>query len=113
MLKKTLSFKERSDFYHLLDQFINPLKYRKIQKIEIKNKNFVLSGDFDYGSKLEVKEYLLSRGANVFNNVSKKIDYVLVGNRGSNLYIAKGYGTKIKKALELGLNVISENAVFD
>ena len=69
--------------------------------LNIDGKRICLSGDFDRGSKSEIEGRLVSCGATVLNSVSKKIDILIVGGKGSSAWSAGNYGTKIKKALEL------------
>lgn len=59
-----------------------------------------LTGDFDYGSKGEVKSYIENSGGSVSSSVAKKTTVVLMGNKGSAAWSRGDYGTKIEKAIE-------------
>lgn len=82
------------------------LPYIKIQYNEInKNqkysgKSFVITGSFEEFSREEIKGYLMSMGAKVISSISKNTDYLIVG---------KMPGSKLKKAKNLGVKVISLN----
>lgn len=62
-------------------------------------KSIVVTGSLQNYSRSEIKEKITSIGARESSSVSKKTDYVLVG---------KDPGSKYNKAVELGINIISE-----
>ena len=95
----------------ICDKILNPVENsnNKCECINVGGKNIVLSGEFSFGSKSQVSDLLVSKGAIMQNTVSKKTDIVLVGNKGNDAWIAGNYGTKIKKAMELqnaGANIL-------
>lgn len=59
-----------------------------------------LTGDFDYGSKSDVKSYIEGMGGSISSSVSRKTTVVLMGNKGSAAWSRGNYGTKIEKAIE-------------
>lgn len=59
-----------------------------------------LTGDFDFGSKGKVSEYIESHGGRISSSVTKKTSVVLMGNKGSDAWSHGNYGTKIEKAIE-------------
>ena len=59
-----------------------------------------LSGDFEYGSKSKVKEFIETAGGTCASSVTKKVTIVLAGAKGSSAWACGNYGTKIEKALE-------------
>lgn len=63
-------------------------------------KTFVLTGSLEKYSRNEASEILTSLGANVSSSVSKNTDYVLAGENA---------GSKLSKAQNLGIKIISEN----
>lgn len=63
-------------------------------------KTFVLTGSLEKYSRNEASEILTSLGANVSSSVSKNTDYVLAGENA---------GSKLSKAQNLGIKIISES----
>lgn len=76
----------------------------KYEDLEIKENNFqgktvVVTGTLEKYSRSEIKDKLEALGAKVSSSVSKKTDYVLAG---------EAAGSKYDKAVELGVNILSE-----
>jgi DNA ligase (NAD+) len=67
-------------------------------------KQFVLTGTLENFTRDEAKSLVESRGGRVTSSVSKKTDYVIAGSEA---------GSKLDKALELGVKVIDEAALRD
>ncbi|GFZ32481.1 DNA ligase [Clostridium zeae] len=77
----------------------------KFEESEVKEnlfegKTVVVTGSLASYSRTEIKDKLESLGAKVSGSVSKKTDYVIVG---------EDAGSKYTKALELGLTILSED----
>ncbi|MGB9679108.1 MAG: NAD-dependent DNA ligase LigA [Thermoanaerobacteraceae bacterium] len=96
-------FKEKQNI-----ELINKLKsagvnMSKIKKEKVSNifsgKTFVLTGSLSKYTREEATKIIEERGGKVSSSVSKKTDYVLAG---------ADPGSKLKKALELGVEVIDE-----
>lgn len=88
-----------------------------IENISLTGKHFCLTGDFDYGSKDEVTDLLLSKNAECDKSVKKTTDYVIVGAQGSPQWKCGNFGGKIKKAMEYKskgciISIISEEDFF-
>ncbi len=60
---------------------------------------FVLTGSFEHYTRDEASEIIKSYGGKAASSVSRKTDYVIAGD---------GAGSKLAKALELGIPVLSE-----
>ena len=60
-----------------------------------------LTGDFSFGTKLQVEEYIRSLGGALSSSVSKSIDVLIVGSKGNDKWSHGNYGTKIARAIEL------------
>ncbi|WP_138203824.1 NAD-dependent DNA ligase LigA [Haloimpatiens lingqiaonensis] len=71
----------------------------KIEENNFNNKTVVVTGSLQKYSRTEIKNKLESLGAKVSSSVSKKTDYVLVG---------EAPGSKYEKAVELGIKIITE-----
>lgn len=69
----------------------------------LSGKRFVITGTLSKPRE-EIKNRLLSLGADVSENVSKKTDYLVVG---------ENPGSKLERARKLGVNVIDEKALED
>jgi DNA polymerase III subunit epsilon len=67
----------------------------------VEGKNICLSGEFKYGSRDKLTEFLSEKGAFIQKNITRKTDILVVGSLGSNEWVTNNYGTKVKKALEL------------
>jgi DNA ligase (NAD+) len=67
------------------------------------NKSFVVTGTLQGFSREGIKEYISSHGGKVLDAISRKIDYLVVGD---------SPGSKLEKARELGVKVISEKELL-
>ena len=63
------------------------------------DKNFVFTGTLTKFNRNDAKKMVESLGANASNNVSKKTDYLVTGENA---------GSKIEKAKNLNITIISE-----
>ena len=72
---------------------------QEITESQFEGKTVVVTGTLENYSRTSIKEKLESLGAKVSGSVSKKTDYVLAGAQA---------GSKLQKALDLGVKVISE-----
>jgi NAD-dependent DNA ligase len=62
---------------------------------------FVVTGVFHFGSRRHVVEAIESRGGSVATSVSKKVNFLVVGNLGSEDWMHSSFGRKIERAIEL------------
>ena len=79
---------------------------------DLKGKIVVLTGDFRKGSRCEITDELEDLGIIVAKGVTKKTDYVVRGSFGSEAYAFGTYGSKVRKAMDLGIPVLTENDIF-
>ena len=81
---------------------IDPVKNRGCHKCisSLVGKNVCLTGEFEYGSKSDVNQLILSAGGNIDQSVKKTTDYLIVGAWGNEMWKAGSYGAKIQKAME-------------
>lgn len=97
-----LENEERESMLCLFEQVTDPVsKACACGDIDINGKTFCLTGEFDFGERSEVQAVLVKRGGIPVSGVTRKTDYVIVGNKGSDAWCAGNYGTKVMKALEL------------
>lgn len=85
--------------------------------VSIEGHTFVLTGTFGHGSRDCVASYIEMNGGTVLPSVTKKCDYVVIGENGSSAYAMGNYGTKVKKALDMqakgdDIKIISEDAIY-
>lgn len=79
------------------------------ENFSFNNQIVCLSGDFEFGSKSKVKEYIESKGGTCTGSVTKQVTIVLAGAKGSAAWACGNYGTKIEKAIakkEKGDNIL-------
>ena len=94
--------KSKETIRELLELGVNPKKV-EIQEIvdnPFSGKTVVVTGSLKDFSRSEIKNKLEELGAKVSGSVSKKTDYVIVG---------EDAGSKYTKALELGVKTLSED----
>ena len=69
---------------------------------QLSGKTIVITGEFSDMTRNEFKEKLESMGAKVTGSISKKTDFLIVGD---------SPGSKLAKAQELGVKIMSEEEV--
>jgi DNA ligase (NAD+) len=86
----------------LLEKGVNPINDVKEAKDNpFKDKTVVVTGSLTSFTRGEMEKLLSDLGAKVSGSVSKKTDYVIVG---------ESPGSKYKKAVELGIEILQEDA---
>lgn len=78
---------------------VNLKSDEKIVESEISGKSFVLTGRLSKFTRDQASKLIEERGGSVKNSVSKKTDFVIVG---------EDPGSKLTKAQELGIKILSE-----
>jgi len=81
-----------------------PLEQQQSADSALSGKTVVLTGTLEQLSRSEAKEKLLALGAKVAGSVSKKTDFVVAG---------RDAGSKLTKAENLGVTVVSEATLID
>ena len=99
------NFNQFMTFYNEIKNYITieEKKTKKVIKNNYTDKNIVISGFRD----AELQEYLENSGAKVTDSVSKNTDLLIVKDEET---IASATG-KVKKALELGIDIITKNKI--
>ena len=94
------------DLINKLKQAIVNMNYLKEENEDerFSGKTFVLTGSLEKFTRDEASEIIENFGGKTSSSVSKKTDYVLAGEEA---------GSKLKKANELGVKVITEQEFED
>ena len=86
-----------------LTQILNINDFKKINKKgKLSNKNIMFTGGFEKMGRSEAKSLAENHGAKILGSVTKKLDYLVIGN-------SKPTKRKIEKAKELKVRIILEN----
>ena len=81
--------------------------FEKINKTgKLSNKNIMFTGGFKKMSRSEAKALAEENGAKILGAVSKKLNYLVVGN-------SKPTKKKIEKAKELNVDLMTEDKWYD
>lgn len=79
---------------------VNQMAFDDGAYIAFGGKNYCVTGEFVFGPRERVSEAIQKRGGTVLKGITKKLNYLLVGLRGSDEWKHGSYGTKILKAVE-------------
>lgn len=82
------------------DAHVSELALDRSVEVCISGACFCFTGDFAYGSRSYCQEVTEKLGGLIKGNISKQVDYVVVGGLGSSEWKHGSYGTKIEKAME-------------
>lgn len=99
---------ELNEIKEVINCLLNPVEKIKTEINSVENKVVCLSGNFAYGQKSDVEQYIVQRGGTVVSGVNKKVDILIIGNNECQAYSNGTYGTKVKKAMEMiekGINI--------
>lgn len=94
-----ISEEETQDLLQLFREIEEPLGKSEEPEIIVPEKLFCLVGDFVKG-KEAVPEELLAKGAMVKDTLTMKVNYLVVGPKGSKAWKYGNYGGKVAKAKE-------------
>lgn len=89
----------------------------KVKLRDVHDKTICLTGDFELGDKEIVCQLLENNGATIKRDVSKLVDILIVGSKGSDRWISENCGTKERKARQLqekghNIEIIHEKDFF-
>ena len=79
---------------------------KKIKSGKLSNKNIMFTGGFKKMSRSEAKAIAEENGAKILGTVTKKLDYLVIGN-------SKPTKKKIQIAKELNINLLTEDKWYD
>lgn len=92
---------EKEDMLDLFNRITDPVGQTGCDCFDIRGKVFCLTGEFKAGSRSQVEAYFVAHGGVAGKSVTKKTDYLIVGELGSEMWSSGNYGSKVKKAMEL------------
>ena len=84
----------------LLEKGIEVIPYKEISKSEFTDKKIVITGTFKNYKRKDLEDIFSQNGLIVQSAVAKSTDFLVVGEKA---------GSKLKKAQELGINIILED----
>ena len=79
---------------------------KKIKSGKLSNKNIMFTGGFKKMSRSEAKAIAEENGAKILGSVTKKLDYLVIGN-------SKPTTKKIQIAKDLKINILTEDKWYD
>ena len=89
-----------------LMSMLNIKNFKSISRTgKLSNKNIMFTGGFEKMSRSEAKALAEENGAKILGSVSKKLNYLVIGN-------SKPTKKKIQKAKELNVNIITEESWY-
>ena len=101
------SNEKNSNIIQSLIAVLNIDDFKKISKKgKFSNKNIMFTGGFEKMSRSEAKALAEENGAKILGSVSKKLDYLVIGN-------SKPTKKKIEKAKELKIDLMTEERWYD
>ena len=101
------SNKKNSEIIQSLMSFLNIKNYQKNLKTgKLSNKNIMFTGGFQKMSRSEAKALAEENGAKILGTVSRKLDYLVIGN-------SKPTKKKIIKAKELKIDLMTEESWYN
>jgi NAD-dependent DNA ligase len=80
---------------------VSELALDRIDVVHFAGRSFCLTGNFCFGTRSACAAAIEQHGGTVLTNVSKKLNYLVVGGLGSEEWKHGSFGTKIAKAMEL------------
>jgi NAD-dependent DNA ligase len=80
-------------------RFVTELPIDRVEGIQLEGKLFCFTGDFVFGPRRICEEAIERRGG-IVSNVTKKLDYLVIGGLGSPEWKHGSFGTKIEKAMQ-------------
>ncbi len=101
------SNQKNSNIIQSLMSVLSIKNFKKINKKgKLSNKNIMFTGGFEKMSRSEAKALAEENGAKILGSVSKKLDYLVIGN-------SKPTKKKIDQAKELKVNLMTEDRWYD
>lgn len=83
-----------------INNLLDPVEALRKDVMSLEGKRVCLSGNFAFGQKSAVEQYIVEQGGIVESSVKKTTDILVVGDYECQSYSNGTYGTKVKKAIE-------------
>ena len=82
--------------------------------IVFERRNFCFTGVFDFGARSECQSVTADQGGVCIKGITKKLDYLVIGNIGSDAWRHSSFGAKIAKAVDyrdsgIPISIVSES----
>ena len=100
LIDSVISLEESEQITATIKSLLDPVESLKVQVNSVEGKNVCLSGNFAYGSKAKVEEYIIEHGGAIDTSLKKTTNILLIGNCECQAYSNGTYGTKVKKAIK-------------
>lgn len=110
-----LSFTDHGDFGSVSGSTIGNAFFDSVESVNLYGKKVLFTGKFKLGSRSKCKELAVKQGAKVVEDVSKSLDFLIVGSFGSEDWTYSSYGKKIEMVKHLqsefavGTKIITED----
>ncbi len=109
-IKSIEDFFSNNNNVEIIQSLMSVLNIKDFQKItktgKLSNKNIMFTGGFEKMSRSEAKSLAEENGAKILGSVSKKLDYLVIGN-------SKPTKKKIEKAKNLKIDLMTEEKWYD
>jgi NAD-dependent DNA ligase len=109
---KHLDSEESKDLFDTLHKFVGgDFEFGEILKattlpldkpapdVILKGSSFCLTGTFAHGSRSMCENHIAKNGGEIFQRITKKLDYLVIGAYATDSWIHSNYGRKIEKAV--------------
>ncbi len=91
---------ESNNLTALMTRLVNPASTSSDGKVEVAGHSFCLTGTFSHGERSYITHWIEAHGGVCLKSVTRKCDYVVVGEQGSEAWSTENYGGKVKKAMD-------------
>lgn len=94
---KQIDLINKTEILSLIQNYFNP-KLDQID-LELQDQVICLTGNFNFGQKEQLEKLIILKQGIISKSVTKKVDYLIIGNKGDSSYKYGKHGAKINKAL--------------
>ena len=95
-----LSAEEAALIKNEIEDLLNPVEALRQEVMSLAGKHICLSGNFAFGQKSAVEQYIIEQGGIIDSSVKKGTDILVVGDYECQAYSNGTYGTKVRRAIE-------------